>query len=77
MSKHKPSDIEQAISRTQLDVAFEGIAIDALTPLIQASDRGEAKFTHDTWLATIESVKQRVAEAYFGTSDRLPEESTQ
>lgn len=68
------NDIEQAIRRTQLDVAFESIALDALTPLLQASDAGRLILPHDVWRTVCESVKQRIAETYFGTSDRLPDD---
>jgi hypothetical protein len=68
------NDIEQAIHRTQLDVAFEAIALDALTPLLQASDAGRLIVPPDVWRVVCESVKQRIAETYFGTSDRLPDE---
>ncbi len=64
---------EQAIESSQLDMAFESIALDALTPLLQASDRGDILMKTDIWAATLQSVKERIAEAYFGTSDRLPE----
>lgn len=69
------NNIEQAIHRTQLEVAFEGIAIDALTPLIRASDAGEIELPHEVWTVVLQSVTQKVAEAYFGTSNRLPEDS--
>lgn len=68
------NNVEQAIHATQLDVAFEGIALDALRPLIQARDAGEAELPLDVWFRVVCSVKQRIAETYFGTSDRLPQD---
>jgi len=70
----KMSNVMQAIHQSQMDVAFESIALDALTPLLQASDAGRLIIPPDVWQTVRLSVKQRIAETYFGTSDRLPVE---
>lgn len=64
---------EQAIESSQLDMAFESIALDALAPLLEASDCGHTILPPTVWARVLESVKERIAEVYFGASDRLPE----
>lgn len=66
--------IEQAIEQTQLDVCFETIALHALTPILRASDAGKLIVPHDVWHDVIASVKQRIAETYFGSHPSLPQE---
>ena len=69
------NNVMLAIHQSQMDVAFERIALDALTPLLQASDAGRLIVPPDVWQTVRLSVKQRIAETYFGTSDRLPQEA--
>lgn len=66
--------IEQAIEQTQLDVCFETIALHALTPILRASDAGKLIVPQDVWLDVIASVKQRIAETYFGSHPSLPQD---
>ena len=67
--------IEQAIEQTQLDVAFEAIALHALTPILRASDAGELVIPPRVWQDVLASVKQRIAETYFGSHPSLPQEA--
>ena len=66
------NNVEMALHQSQMDVVFGSIAGDALTPLLQAMDAGKFIVPPDVWQAVYFSVKQRIAETYFGTSDRLP-----
>lgn len=67
--------IEQAIEKAQLDVCFESIALHALTPLLRASDAGKLVIPPQVWQDVISSVRQRIAETYFGSHPSLPHES--
>lgn len=66
--------IEQAIEQTQLDVCFESIALHALTPLLRASDIGDVIIPPGVWQEVLASVKQRIAETYFGSHPSIPKE---
>lgn len=66
--------IEQAIEQTQLDVCFESIALHALTPLLRASDDAELVIPPRVWQDVLASVKQRIAETYFGSHPSIPQE---
>jgi hypothetical protein len=68
------SNIQREIQKSRLDIAFEAIALDALTPLLQASDAGKLIITPDVWRIVRESVTLRIAETYFGTHSSLPTE---
>ena len=65
--------IEQAIEQTQLDVCFESIALHALTPLLRSSDLGDLIIPPGVWQEVLASVKQRIAETYFGSHPSLPQ----
>lgn len=68
------ANIQREIPKSRLDIAFETIALDALTPLLQASDAGKLIITPDVWRIVRESVTLRIAETYFGTHSSLPTE---
>ncbi len=67
--------MEQAIEQAQLDVCFESIALHALTPLLRANDCGDTILPDRIWSDVLASVKQRIAETYFGSHPSLPQES--
>lgn len=59
------------IPQSKLTEAFEGVALDALTPLLKASDQRLAKLPTNVWTEVLERTKQKVAEAYFRTHPQL------
>lgn len=59
------------IPQSRLTEAFEGIALDALTPLLKASDQRYAKLPTDVWTEVLDRTKQKVAEVYFRTHPQL------
>jgi|LakMenEpi03Aug12_release.lakeMendotaPanAssembly.Ray.scaffolds.fasta_scaffold1442051_1 hypothetical protein len=59
------------IEQSRLAEAFEGVALDALTPLLEASDCGHTILPPGVWNRVLDRTKQKIAEAYFRSHAQL------
>ena len=65
----------EAKKKSQLDVAFQRIALEKLSCLPAAATDGKMpRIPQEIWLNVIEEVTQGIAETYFGTSEHLPKD---